>query len=135
MLNRRCQSRRQLLLLVGCAVLLVAAPSLYLSYTYYYYDPAAAGRSMWLDLLRPLPNTSDDTNIGQTGGQDSSWLPIEAPGVHDDVDDPAMILLHPEQHIFRDPTTIRMTWNVTMEQRAPDGVMRPVYLINGGWSR
>jgi hypothetical protein len=124
MLNR--YSRPRLLFLIGCAVLPITA----LIYLYYgsYYAPAAAG-SKWLGFLRPLP---DDTNISQTGSQDA-WLPTAAPGVQDDVEDPS--ILHPERHIFRDPTTIHMTWNVTMEQRAPDGVMRPVYLINGEWSR
>lgn len=40
-------------------------------------------------------------------------------------------ILFPEEHIHREASTIRMQWNVTLEERAPDGVKRPIYLING----
>lgn len=40
-------------------------------------------------------------------------------------------MLHPQDHIFRKPQTIKQTWEVTKELRAPDGVEKPVYLING----
>jgi hypothetical protein len=109
-LNRHCRTG-QLLFLVGCAVLLVTASGLYIRYSYVYLH-AAVG-------------------LSDTGDQ-IPWYST-APGVEDDVDD--LSILHPEQHVFRDATTIRMTWNVTIEQRAPDGVMRPVYLINGEWSQ
>lgn len=39
--------------------------------------------------------------------------------------------LHPEQHVFRQPHKIRLEWNVTKESRAPDGVSKDIYLING----
>lgn len=39
--------------------------------------------------------------------------------------------LHPEQHVFRAPQTIRLDWNITREARRPDGVLKDVYLING----
>lgn len=39
--------------------------------------------------------------------------------------------LHPEEHIFREAQTIRLTWNVTKAARAPDGVVKAIYLING----
>ncbi|KID92385.1 Multicopper oxidase family protein [Metarhizium guizhouense ARSEF 977] len=39
--------------------------------------------------------------------------------------------LHPEQHVFRAPHTIRLGWNITREARRPDGVLKDVYLING----
>lgn len=39
--------------------------------------------------------------------------------------------LHPENHIYRKAETIHLQWNVTLETRAPDGVSRPVLLING----
>lgn len=41
------------------------------------------------------------------------------------------IMLHPEQHIYRKPKTILLGWNITKERRSPDGVVKPVYLING----
>ncbi len=46
-----------------------------------------------------------------------------------DHDDP--FTLHPEEHIHRQPHTIRLNWNVTKETRRPDGVLRDIYLING----
>ncbi|PHH92493.1 hypothetical protein CDD83_7130 [Cordyceps sp. RAO-2017] len=39
-------------------------------------------------------------------------------------------ILHPERHIFREPRSIHLTWNVTKADRAPDGVVKAVYLIN-----
>jgi hypothetical protein len=121
------------LFLVCSAVLLatvcgVYARSVYLYYHHYTSIAAAGGVS--LDLLRPVPDANKDTNISHTGDH-NAWDPT-APDVEDGVDDGSM-LLHPERHVFRDPTTIHMTWNVTLEPRAPDGVMRLVYLINGKW--
>ncbi|KYK62117.1 hypothetical protein DCS_03264 [Drechmeria coniospora] len=46
------------------------------------------------------------------------------------IDDDAFTL-HPEHHIYREAKTIYLTWNVTQERRAPDGVEKSVYLING----
>ncbi|TQV93610.1 ferro-O2-oxidoreductase [Cordyceps javanica] len=48
--------------------------------------------------------------------------------------DPAQetgFMLHPRDHSARDPKTLHMTWNVTRDLRQPDGVVKPVYLING----
>jgi hypothetical protein len=45
--------------------------------------------------------------------------------------DSVEINLHPEEHIFRDPTTIRHIWNITSSRVAPDGVSKDVFLING----
>ncbi|KAH8690199.1 multicopper oxidase-domain-containing protein [Talaromyces proteolyticus] len=84
-------------------------------YIYLYYPVGGVS----IGLLRPVPNANNDTHT-------NAWDPT----VQDGVDD-GSILLHPEQHVFRDPTTIHMTWNVTLEPRAPDGVTKPVYLING----
>lgn len=39
--------------------------------------------------------------------------------------------LSPEEHIFRRPTTISSTWVISSGLRAPDGVSKRVYLING----
>lgn len=38
--------------------------------------------------------------------------------------------LHPEDHVFRNPTTHIFHWRVTAGQRRPDGVLKRVYLIN-----
>jgi FtsP/CotA-like multicopper oxidase with cupredoxin domain len=40
-------------------------------------------------------------------------------------------ILHPRDHVFRRPKTIRYQWVVTAAFRAPDGVKKRVYLING----
>ena len=40
-------------------------------------------------------------------------------------------ILFPQEHIHREAVTIRLQWNVTLEERAPDGVRKHVYLING----
>jgi len=39
--------------------------------------------------------------------------------------------LHPERHILRAPTTIKLHWEITQGHRSPDGVRKLVYLING----
>jgi hypothetical protein len=44
-------------------------------------------------------------------------------------------LLHPGDHVNRAPSTIRLTWKITAGTRAPDGVEKRVYLINGELSR
>ncbi|KAJ6440222.1 laccase IV [Purpureocillium lavendulum] len=49
----------------------------------------------------------------------------------DDDDDDDAFVLHPKRHIFRQPRTIRLNWNITKEARRPDGVLKDVYLING----
>lgn len=54
-----------------------------------------------------------------------------APGGDKGTDDASRWVLHPERHRSREPETIHLTWNVTSEKRAPDGVLRLVYLING----
>lgn len=42
-----------------------------------------------------------------------------------------IIVLHPNDHVHRAPTTIRLAWNITLEKNSPDGVLKSVYLING----
>ncbi|UNI15436.1 hypothetical protein JDV02_001970 [Purpureocillium takamizusanense] len=39
--------------------------------------------------------------------------------------------LHPEDHVYREAKTIYLDWNITQGLRAPDGVVKTVYLING----
>jgi len=48
------------------------------------------------------------------------------PGVNDE----SVFTLHPEEHIFRQPTTIKRIFRVTSVSRRPDGVLKQVYLIN-----
>jgi hypothetical protein len=47
------------------------------------------------------------------------------------VEPPLGIFLHPEDHRSRDPVTLRLHWTITSGFRAPDGVKKKVYLING----
>ncbi|KAL7948812.1 multicopper oxidase [Trichoderma barbatum] len=47
------------------------------------------------------------------------------------LDDQLAIPLHPTEHSTRDPTTLTFDWHVTLGTRAPDGVEKQVYLING----
>ncbi|KAK5710203.1 hypothetical protein LTR17_019093 [Elasticomyces elasticus] len=44
--------------------------------------------------------------------------------------DTGFILLHPEEHSDRPPRTTQLFWNITKGQRRPDGVAKPVYLVN-----
>lgn len=43
------------------------------------------------------------------------------------------IVLHPEDHRSRNSTIITQHWKITSEFRAPDGVKKKVYLINGNF--
>jgi hypothetical protein len=40
------------------------------------------------------------------------------------------IQLHPEEHVYREPRTLRYDWLISSEFRSPDGVRKNVYLIN-----
>ena len=48
---------------------------------------------------------------------------------------PFSIELHPKDHIRRLPTSLSHHWNITKGIRAPDGVNKSVYLINGTLER
>jgi hypothetical protein len=41
------------------------------------------------------------------------------------------IRLHPEDHVSREPQTIKFQWTITQGYRYPDGVRKLAYLING----
>jgi hypothetical protein len=43
------------------------------------------------------------------------------------------IVLHPENHRSRDAGIITLHWTITSDFRAPDGVKKRVYLINGNF--
>jgi FtsP/CotA-like multicopper oxidase with cupredoxin domain len=43
------------------------------------------------------------------------------------------ILLHPDEHVYREPSALEYNWSVTADFRAPDGVKKRVYLINGAF--
>jgi hypothetical protein len=40
-------------------------------------------------------------------------------------------LLHPEDHVSRDPSIRNFSWNITKGTIAPNGVQKEVFLING----
>ncbi|KAH8809441.1 laccase [Xylogone sp. PMI_703] len=114
---------RRRTLLAFCAVVAVIVSGFYV-YSYYHSRYASAP-SIVLDFLEPIKHPNTD----YTSDPSASHSINSAPNVEEKAN--ASFLLHPDQHIFRPPTTIRLAWNVTLEQRAPDGVVRPVYLING----
>ncbi|KAN0090500.1 multicopper oxidase [Hyaloscypha variabilis] len=41
------------------------------------------------------------------------------------------VLLHPEDHVSRDPSTRQISWNITKAIITPNGVQKNVFLING----
>jgi FtsP/CotA-like multicopper oxidase with cupredoxin domain len=47
------------------------------------------------------------------------------------VGDEGYFVLHPAKHVGRNPTTWTHQWRITKELRRPDGVLKPVYCING----
>ncbi|KAK4090017.1 hypothetical protein Purlil1_5643 [Purpureocillium lilacinum] len=109
-------------------------------------SPAArAGRLLLLVLLGGLVATSASVFLVYTFSSRVSSFAVEheanAPSTtpassdappapaHTQVDDG--FTLHPEDHVYREPKTIYLDWNITKEQRAPDGVVKSLYLING----
>ena len=44
-------------------------------------------------------------------------------------------LLTPQDHVNRAPNTVHYVWKITTGFRAPDGVRKKVYLINGSLQR
>ncbi|GJN67754.1 hypothetical protein PLICBS_001782 [Purpureocillium lilacinum] len=68
-------------------------------------------------------------------GGDGSGAEITEPQSHaepgDNLHDDDPSILHPQRHIFRQPRTIHLNWNVTKGTRRPDGVLKDIYLING----
>jgi len=58
---------------------------------------------------------------------------LTSPAITADTDgsDDDVILLHPEQHIYRKAKAVRFEWTITTETRSPDGVAKLIYLING----
>ena len=40
-------------------------------------------------------------------------------------------LLHPEDHVSRDPCVRHLSWNITKAMISPNGVKKEVFLING----
>ncbi|KHN99837.1 Multicopper oxidase family protein [Metarhizium album ARSEF 1941] len=79
------------------------------------------------------PVTPSPTAIGaEAGGAANQHEQGQRPAQseHQDVSNDSNVL-HPEHHVHRAPTTIHLSWNITRETRSPDGVSKPVYLING----
>jgi hypothetical protein len=67
----------------------------------------------------------------------SDWVaPLQTRPVHDlsAVHHPRMEL-HPEEHAYRPPVTHHLDWRITSGLRRPDGVLKPIYLINGALSK
>jgi hypothetical protein len=84
------------------------------------------------NLGSPGTAISEDHKASQHGHSDethSDLKPVEDTPAIDD-----RFMLHPENHIHRQPKTISLQWNVTKEAHRPDGVLRDIYLINGTYS-
>ncbi|KAH8696228.1 multicopper oxidase-domain-containing protein [Talaromyces proteolyticus] len=118
-------STRRVVAVASFAVLLLTAPFLYFAFTLYPF---------WVnDPNTFVPGSSVVSGDRLVGFNDSHYP--SADGQSDqsilEESDSDAFALHPNDHIFRKPQTIRMAWDVTMEERAPDGVKKMVYLING----
>lgn len=70
-----------------------------------------------ISMLRDNTSTRPKSNVDENSAKST--------------DDALEILLHPEEHQFRLPKVITLYWNITAGSRAPDGVRKEVYLING----
>ena len=108
--SRRSSRSRTCLVTGGAVLLLATITSIYAAYIYAPYLKYRLG--VGEPLRSHLNGGGDDGGNTHGRGDDASWL-------------------HPEEHVFREPRTIRLVWNVTLEQQAPDGVMKSVFAING----
>lgn len=99
-------STRRIVVIAALATLLLTTPTIFLASTLYSYG----------DNLPNIDGVPADKHLN-LGSTEESWRDA--------------FTLQPNEHIFRKPRTIRATWNVTMGERAPDGVKKMVYLING----
>jgi FtsP/CotA-like multicopper oxidase with cupredoxin domain len=57
-------------------------------------------------------------------------LSLSDDGNHDEEHDLHPFQLHPQDHMYRQPTTLRQSWNVTSGFRRPDGVLKQLNLVN-----
>lgn len=60
-------------------------------------------------------------------GEHSDPITVTGPGPERDL----KFMLHPEEHVSRDPCIRKFSWNITKETIAPNGVEKNVFLING----
>lgn len=55
----------------------------------------------------------------------------EFPAKADQYSGPETIILHPEDHAFRKPRTLHLSWVITQDDKSPDGVSKKVLQVNG----
>jgi hypothetical protein len=75
--------------------------------------------SLYLSIYRGLLPSAERALFAQSSSAEAPELPNLA------------LELHPKDHIHRDPRKHHYTWNITSGLRAPDGVVKELYLING----
>lgn len=100
-----------MLLVAVLAILLVIAPTIFFACTLFSYGGSVP------NVIVPVSNTGFASGPPNTGTLEES--------------EKDAFTLQPNDHIFRESQTIRATWNITMEEREPDGVKKMVYLVNG----
>lgn len=81
------------------------------------------------NLGSPSSAVSDEHKPGQHDHNDDTHSEPKPVEDTPEIDD--RFMLHPENHIHRQPKTISLQWNVTKEAHRPDGVLRDIYFING----
>lgn len=74
-----------------------------------------------LSLWRHLPNI---TSLGSNRGPSKQETYGHSPNT---------FTLRPEDHVFRNATTVTHHWRITAGDRRPDGVLKRVYLVNGAF--
>jgi len=65
--------------------------------------------------------------LGSNLREHSDPVMVTGPGPERDL----KFMLYPEEHVSRDPGIRKLSWNITKATRAPDGVEKDVFLING----
>ncbi|TWU71937.1 hypothetical protein ED733_003469 [Metarhizium rileyi] len=121
--RQSCRRPETVLSVVLSGGLITAGFCLCLLYLLGTQSPFVSDGGMYIP---PTPSTAVGNAEGDSGNQQEHQSPqLEG----QDSFNP--IVLQPEDHVYRAPRAIHLRWNVTLENRSPDGVLKPVYLING----
>jgi hypothetical protein len=109
--------------------LLIGLVSLHRQHQHQQYPTTSRGHGGQYDSSSSSPSLLPQSQGHAPQEQTSRISPHDPDPLH------PMIELHPDDHVYRGPSTLPLNWSVTTGYLRPDGVLKRVYLINGGQSR
>ncbi|TVY90217.1 Laccase [Lachnellula willkommii] len=87
--------------------------------------PSDISKTFFILLFLLLWNSAFEVPAWKLG-EHSDPIMVTGPGPERDL----KFMLHPEEHVSRDPCIRKFSWNITKETIAPNGVEKNVFLIN-----